>query len=94
MAVGTLKWSGTLTLPATAPGTVSSIAVALAGIVATDTVVVTPSSTALQTMPDDVRGAFDLQVVKAAGVGFTVYASRGQLPSALVCDYLVMTRST
>jgi hypothetical protein len=45
-------------------------------------------------MPDDVRGAFDVQIVKEAGVGFTAYASRGQLPVAVEFDYVILTNST
>jgi len=94
MGVGTLAWSGTATLPATGPGVVSSIAVAFAGLGATDSVVVTPSYTSSQAVLYEDGTPVTWQVKKSAGVGFTIYASKTQLPANILFDYIVMTISS
>ena len=94
MGAGTIVWSGTFTLPATGPGVASSIAVTLAAIGATDCVICTPSGTAAQTGWYDVNGPFAVQIVKEAGVGFTAYADRAQVPVATTYDYIVLTISS
>jgi hypothetical protein len=94
MAVGSVRWTGSFTLPATGPGIVSSVDVALATLGATDCVVATPSHTSLQTGLLDVKGTFKIRIVKNAGVGFTVHADRPQLPESVVYDYVIYTLST
>ena len=93
MAAGTIRWSGTFTLPASGPGSISSIAVTVTSLATTDCVVCTPSGTAAQTGWKDINGAFQVQIVKASGT-FTAYADRAQLPSDTTFDYIVLTTST
>ena len=93
MGAGTIRWSGTFTLPASGPGSTSSVAVTVTGLATTDRVVATPSGTASQTGWKDVNGPFAVQIVKGTG-SFTAYADRAQLPVATTYDYIVLTNST
>lgn len=89
-----MRWTGTFTLPASGPGSISSVAVAIATLAADDRVVATVSGTASQTGWYDVNGPFKVQIVKTASTGFTAYADRPQLPADTTFDYVVYTNST
>ena len=92
MTAGDHRAVGTCTLPATGPGVESSIAVSIGTLQTGDRVIVTPSNTSVQTV-SDAQGPFQWYVVTTASTGFTLYADRRQLPSAILFDYVVRTVS-
>lgn len=94
MAAGSIRWSGTFTLPASGPGVISSVDVSVSSLATSDRVVCTPASTASQRSSwVDVNGSFQVEVVKSSG-SFTAYADREQLPDDVTFDYIVLTNST
>lgn len=90
MAAGDHRAVGTATLPATGPGIESSIAVAIGALADADSVIITPSHTAVQTI-SDAEGPFQFYIVKTASTGFSIFADRGQVPTAILFDYVVRT---
>ena len=93
MAVGTLVWSGTATVPAAAPGVKGYVDVALAALGATDIVVVSLCHTAEQSTEKIKFKDFTFQVIKTAGTGFRIKSNQEQNPQLLV-SYIVMTVSS
>jgi hypothetical protein len=89
MAAGDVRAYGTATVPAGTPGSAGYVDVANAAIVATDRILVTISDITLQDLSGIKRDDITCQVVKSAGVGFTVGANQKQNPSFKV-DYLVI----
>ena len=81
-------------LAAGTPITKASKEVTVASLATTDRVVITPSSTAVQSGigQNSPIQQFTYQVVKESGK-FTVYADQYQTPST-VFDYIVLTNST
>ena len=93
MGAGTIRWSGSFTLPASGPGSVSSVAESITTMASTDIVVATISNTSSQSEWSDVNRAFQVQIVKSTS-GFTAYADRAQLPGDTIFDYIVLTVSS
>ncbi len=93
MGVGTLKWSGTATIPAGTPGVAGEVDVALASLAATDSVICTLSHTSEQSGSTRRNEEISYQVIKTASTGFKVKSNNKQ-NSAFNVDYIVMTRSS
>lgn len=87
MAAGDVKLYGTATVPAGTPGAAGSIAVASAGVLATDRIIATISDVAEQDLSGIKREDITFQIIKSAGVGFTVQCNQKQNPSFKV-DYM------
>jgi hypothetical protein len=93
MAVGSLVWSGTATVAAGTPGVAGEVDVALASLGATDSVIITPSSTSEQDLDDIKYKDYTFQVIKTASTGFKIKCNQEQNP-AVAFDYIVMERSS
>jgi len=89
MAAGDRRGSGSATLAASLPGVFASIEVNVGSLATSDTVVITPSYTAAQTLNDKSGQPVQFYVVKASGK-FTIYASKPQT-EAILFDYMVYT---
>ncbi len=91
MAVGSLIWSGTVTIPAGTPGTKGTVTTAASGaLAATDVVVATLAHSSEQDLSKIKREDYTFQVTKdSTGNEITFEAVQKQNPSMKV-DYIVM----
>ena len=84
MVAGAYVVKGTATLPASGPGTVSSVVVTATGAAANDVVLITPTATAF-----DAWGSFQYKVTDVTTNAFTITADRAQLPNAVTFTWIV-----
>ena len=84
MAKGDYVIQGTGTLPKSGPGVLSTVTITATGAGANDVVMVTPTSTAL-----DTKGNFNYKVTGITTNTFVLTCDRPQLPEAMTFQYIV-----
>jgi len=91
MAVGSLIWSGTVTIPAGTPGTKGTVTTAASGaLAATDVVVATLAHSAEQDLSRIKREDYTFQVIKDASANTVTFEAVQKQNPAMKVDYIVM----